>query len=178
MTRKTLVTLHMYLSAFFAPFIIMVSVSGGLYLLGIKGEVVQESIYSGAGEVELQSPALKSQVEQVLVGAGVSEYSFEYVKVSGSTLYTRPTTRDHYVIKLGEGTVEVLSAEPSLQSALIELHKGHGPGLFKTFQKIFALGLLLIIVSGLWLGLSAVGLRRRTLLTSAAGTAVFLLLAL
>ena len=60
----------------------------------------------------------------------------------------------------------------------MELHMGHGPGLFKNFQKMFALGLLLIILSGLWLGLSSSGLRRRTLVISSAGAAVFLLLAL
>ena len=110
--------------------------------------------------------------------AGVRDYSFEYVKVKGTTLYTRPTTRDHYVIKLANGHAEVSSASPNLQSSMIELHKGHGPGRFKTFQKIFSLGLLLIILTGLGLGISATRLRSSTLLTTTAGTLVFFALAL
>ncbi|MCZ6827986.1 MAG: hypothetical protein O7F73_00065 [Gammaproteobacteria bacterium] len=52
-------------------------------------------------------------------------------------------------------------------------------GDLKTFQKVFALGLLFIAGSGLWLGLSASGLRRRILITSLlAGTALFLALVL
>ena len=39
MNRKTLITIHMYLSAFFAPMVLLVAISGGLYLIGIKGSV-------------------------------------------------------------------------------------------------------------------------------------------
>ena len=42
MSRAFLVTVHMYLSAFFAPFILMVAISGGLYLAGIKGDRSEE----------------------------------------------------------------------------------------------------------------------------------------
>ena len=176
--RKRLITLHMYLSAFFAPFVVMVAVSGGLYLIGDKGEVAQTSIYKGPAVLETGSPKLKSEVEALLAKAGVRDYSFEYVKVKGTTLYTRPTTHDHYVIKLADGNAEVLSAVPNLQSSMIELHKGHGPGRFKTFQKVFSLGLLFIILTGLGLGISAPGLRNSTLVTTIAGTLVFLALAL
>ncbi|MEH6569550.1 MAG: hypothetical protein V7709_10765, partial [Halioglobus sp.] len=55
-------------------------------------------------------------------------------------------------------------------------HKGHGPSAFKTFQKAFAVGLLFIILSGLWLGISAGRLRQSTLLTATAGALVFALL--
>lgn len=179
MNRKTLITIHMYLAAFFAPFVLLVSISGGLYLVGVKGEVQQASIYEQARpHLDTKSPDLKGEVERLLADAGVEGYSFEYVKVSGSRLFTRPTSREHYVINQGAGSVEVIHAQPSLQSRLVELHKGHGPTAFKTFQKVFALGLLCVILSGLWLGLSAAHLRRKTLLTAAGGVAVFLLLAL
>jgi hypothetical protein len=59
---------------------------------------------------------------------------------------------------------------------MIELHKGHGPSAFKTFQKAFAVGLIFIILSGLWLGISASRLRQSTLLTAISGAVVFALL--
>jgi hypothetical protein len=43
---------------------------------------------------------------------------------------------------------------------------------------VFAVGLIAIILSGLWLGLSAQKLRRTTLLTTGAGAIVFGLLLL
>jgi len=179
MNRKLLVTIHMYLSSFFAAFVFMAAISGGLYLLGIKGEVQQESIYQGQlSGLNATAASLDCDIADLLVQAGVSDYEFEYIKVKGNTLYTRPTSRVHYVIKLGADQVEVIHADPSLQAALMELHKGHGPTAFKTFQKLFALGLVLIISSGLWLGLSAKGLRRNILLSSLIGGAVFLALVL
>ena len=69
-----------------------------------------------------------------------------------------------------------IHARPSLQSRMIELHKEHGPSAFKTFQKAFAVGLIFIILSGLWLGISAARLRRSTLLTATAGAVMFVLL--
>jgi len=179
MNRKLLITIHMYLSAFFAPAVLLVAISGGLYLLGVKGQVEQESIYSSQeATLDTQSASLKSDVATLLAKAGVQDYSFEYVKTKGSTLYTRPTSADHYVITLQDDGVEIVHASPSLQSRMVELHKGHGPTLFKTFQKAFALGLVLIILTGLWLGISAARLRKSTLLTAGAGAAVFVLLLL
>jgi hypothetical protein len=167
----------MYLAAFFAPAVLLVAISGGLYLVGIKGEVEQEAIYSSTdASIDSNSASLDSDVAALLADAGVESYSFEYVKVSGSTLYTRPTSSDHYIIKLNGSAVEVIHAQPSLQSRMIELHKGHGPAAFKTFQKVFSVALVFIILSGLWLGISAARLRRSTLLTTAGGALLFALL--
>lgn len=166
----------MYLAAFFAPAVLLVATSGGLYLVGIKGQVEQESIYKGGITIDSNSASLDADVESLLSTAGVTAYNFEYVKVKGDTLYTRPTSTEHYIIKTGANGTEVIHARPDLQGKMIELHKGHGPELFKTFQKAFAVALIFIILSGLWLGLAAARLRKSTLLTAAAGTLVFVLL--
>lgn len=178
MNRKLFITIHMYLSAFFAPAVLLVAISGGLYLLGIKGQVEQETIYSSDTAIDVKSSSLDADVSALLAAAGAGSYSYEYVKVSGSKLYTRPTSSDHYIIQPSEDGVDVIHARPSLQSRMIELHKGHGPGAFKTFQKIFALGLIFIMLSGLWLGISAARLRKSTLLTAAAGSVAFVILLL
>ena len=177
MDRKLLITIHMYLAAFLAPAVLLVAISGGLYLTGVKGKVEQETIYSSTTvSIDSESASLHADVATLLAAAGVASYSFEYVKVKGASLYTRPTSADHYIIKSSAGGVEVIHARPSLQSRMIELHKGHGPVAFKTFQKIFAVGLVFIILSGLWLGISAARLRRSALLSATAGAVDFTLL--
>jgi len=179
MNRKLLITVHMCLSAFFAPAVLLVAISGGLYLIGIKGEVTQEVIFqSNEIMIDSDSASLHADVANLLSIAGVRSYTFDYVKVKGTSLYTRPTSSDHYVIKIKPGQLELIHAHPDLQSRLIELHKGHGPPAFKTFQQVFALGLVIIILTGLWLGISATRLRRSTLLTLSAGAVVFGLLLL
>lgn len=177
MNRSLFISIHMYLSAFFAVFVLLVATSGGLYLLGVKGTVAKEPVYTGldasALTTALDDPGeLKRAVADLLAEGGVDGYDFEYVKVKGSTLYTRPTSRAHYVIELGD-EVSVTRAEPSLQAAMMELHMGHGPTAFKTFQKFFAGGLIFVILSGLWLGLSSSRLRGRTLAACGVGAAAF-----
>lgn len=179
MNRKTLVSIHLYLAAFFAPFVIMVAISGGLYLAGVKGSLDSEIIFSGErAPLNTTAPDLQEQVSALLAGVGVGDYRFEYIKVKGDTLYTRPTSRAHYVIRQGEGQMEISAASPSPINALVELHKGHGPGLFKQVQKAFSLGLLIVMLSGLWLGLASPTLKIRTLALSMAGTIIFALAAL
>ncbi len=176
MNRSLFITIHMYLSAFFAVFVLLVATSGGLYLAGYKGVVESTEVYSGEdteGLSALSGEALEKAVVELLGRAGVDGYRFEYVKVKGADLYTRPTSRAHYKIELDDQEVTVLRREPNLQSAMMELHMGHGPLAFKTFQKIFALGMLFIILSGLWLGLSAERLRVRTLAAAGSGAALF-----
>lgn len=174
MSRALLVTIHMYLSSFFAPAVLLVAISGGLYLVGIKGEVIEEPIYSMSEvTIDTESATLKSDVLALLGDAGVTGYSFEYVKVKGDILYTRPTSTGHYMIRLDSSGATVIHAQPSLQKRMIELHMGHGPTAFKTFQKFFAAGLLFIILSGLWLGISSAKLRTSTVLTLGAGAVVF-----
>ncbi len=177
MDRKLLISIHMYLSAFFAPAVLLVAISGGLYLIGIKGEVQETFIYqSSEATIDSDSPSLKDDVTALLAEAGIESFDFEYVKVKGSTLYTRPTSTEHYILKLGDDGVEVVHGVPSLQKRMIELHMGHGPTAFKTFQKFFAVGLVFVMISGMWLGLSAKHLRRSTALTVGAGAVLFGLL--
>ena len=94
MDRKLLITIHMYLAAFFAPAVLLVAISGGLYLAGVKGTVEQETIYSSSDvNIDNNSATLDADVAALLATAGVKSYSFEYIKVSGATLYTRPVRR-------------------------------------------------------------------------------------
>jgi len=61
---------------------------------------------------------------------------------------------------------------------MMELHKGHGPTAFKTYQKLVALALMAVVFGGFFVGLLAANYRRKTLIASGLGVIVFLLLAL
>jgi len=60
----------------------------------------------------------------------------------------------------------------------MELHKGHGPSLYKWLEKAFAAALILIMLSGLYLGLQSPMLKQKTMVLSGAGLLVFVVLAL
>ena len=178
MTRTLLIKLHLYLSAFFSAAIILVAVSGGLYLIGIKGSIEQTTLGTvSSGQQLLQDPS-EVAVQAALTSLGVADFEFEYVKQKGSQLITRPTTRPFYTLSIDGNEALVEYNEPSLQKRMIELHMGHGPTPYKTYKQVFAAGMLFIILSGLWLGLSSARLRLSTAVISSTGVLLFLWLAL
>ncbi|MCW8877439.1 MAG: hypothetical protein OQK51_10305, partial [Kangiellaceae bacterium] len=99
----------------------------------------------------------------------------------GNNFFTRPTNREYYVIRVKnrgkEQGIEITHQKPDFIKSMVELHKGHGPTIFKTFQKVVAVGLLFILISGLWLGLTAPRLRKITMGLASGGLAAFLLFA-
>ena len=178
MARAVLIKLHLYFSAFFAAAIVLVAVSGGLYLIGIKGSVEQTLVGTlDSGEALLADPS-PAAVKAALAAVGVKDFTFDYVKKKGSQLITRPTTRPYYTLDVGDGRVTVHYNAPSIQKRMIELHMGHGPSAYKTYQQFFAAGMLFVMLSGLWLGLSSDRLRTTTLITSGSGLLLFVVLVL
>jgi hypothetical protein len=174
--RATIIKLHLFVAAFLAPILLMVAVSGGLYLIGSKGTT--ERIVLTVPEMVVfddEAADLEAEVSSLLKQLGQST-DFEYLKTSGKTLITRPTSRIGFEISRTDTGLSVVEVRPDWIKTIVELHKGHGPTRFKTFQKVMAVGLLFIVLSGLWLGLTAKGLRKSTLLTSAAGLIIFIIL--
>lgn len=172
--RSLWVKIHLYVAAFFLPMLLAMATSGGLYLIGVKGSVDSSPVSLSATQtLTSDSDTLESDVREFLNANGI-DHDFEYIKVSGNTLITRPTSSDYYEITLHENEVHATLNRPDLIKSLVELHKGHGPLLFKDLQKLMAIGLLIVLLSGFWLGASSAGLRIPTLLTTAAGLLVFL----
>lgn len=173
--RQLWIKIHLFLAAFFLLPLLMMGTSGGLYLLGIKGSVEKTPVaLSEPFKIDPSSATLADDIRDIFDANDIS-HKFEYIKTSGSTLITRPTSRTHYEFDLTKAAVS--RAEPDLIKTIVELHKGHGPLLFKDLQKVMALGLLFVLLSGFWLGVSATGLRIKTLITTAFGGIVFVLLA-
>lgn len=182
MSRKLLINIHLYLAAFMAPILIMIAISGGLYLMGYKGTVESNSLYKGKlSEFNVNAEDLDSEVNRFLKAQGV-EANFDYAKKGGSSVFTRPTSREYYVIRIKdkgkEQGIELFHQKPDFVKTIVELHKGHGPTIFKTFQKFVAFGLVFILVSGLWLGLTAPKLKKITISLASGGFGVFILFSL
>ena len=175
MNRRQLVSLHLYCSSFFAAMLIMAAVSGGGYLLGYKGEFPETEIGTLSTEDYAVTEGMAvDDVLAILAAAGVTDYDFEYSVQRGDTLVTRPTSRRHFRLAQRGGALQITEVQPNLQASLVELHKGHGPQNFKTLSKFLAAGLLFIMITGVWLGLSSPALRRSTALSVGLGVAVFI----
>ena len=90
--RRKLIQLHLYVAAFFLPMLVAMAVSGGLYLTGNKGSTARTPIEITAPKaLSVSSQTLEADVRAFLK-ANQIDHDFEYLKVSGSTLMTRPTS--------------------------------------------------------------------------------------
>ena len=179
MNRKLLVTLHLYLAAFFTPMVLLVGITGGLYLFGIKsaGETTQVAALAGQTlNVPKEAAQAKEYIDGLLQQATI-EHSYDYVRAQGPAATTRPTHRTHFQLRQADDGIQINKVEPNLMMTMLELHKGHGPQWFRTFEMIFALGLVLVMLTGFWLGLQSPMLRKPTLLLTVGGTVVAGLLA-
>ncbi len=178
MSRKLIITIHLALAAFFTPILLIIGLSGGLYLIGEKGSVEKQEIYRGdlAG-YDFKDKNRENQIRQFIKSHNI-EHDFEYAKGGSDFGITRPTSKQHLLFQLEQDQLVVTKRTPNFIATIVELHKGHGPTAFKTFQKFVALGLFFILASGLFLGLTSPSLRKKTVAISGLGLITFLFFAL
>lgn len=176
MSRKLMMTIHLYLAAFFAPILLLMAVSGGLYLVGVKGSMDKgDPVFVNGATIDAEGDT-KAQIKTLLDEAGFSS-RFESVKDRGDKFQTRPSSRDHFEITPNEAGVSITPVSPSLVAAMMELHMGHGPKLYRSVEIVMALGLVLILLSGLIIGIKSPLLKTPTVAVSAAGIIIFIVLA-
>lgn len=175
MKRPLLIKIHLYLSAFFAPFLLLMAITGTCYLLGYKGSVDKQLVSKIATNgVELDQKQVEEHIKKI-----APEYSYEYIKVKPGVFYTRPTTRTYYEIKKRPGNeYAVFKATPNFLASIIEVHKGHGPKLLKLLEKVLGFVLILILISGVWLALQLKRDRKVTLVLVGSGFLVLLVMIL
>ncbi|PHS37490.1 MAG: hypothetical protein COA91_09855 [Robiginitomaculum sp.] len=176
--RQILVTLHLLFAGFMAPAFLLVAISGGLYLLGFKGQTTAQVVeLPASASLDFTSKTLEADVRALLADAGV-EHRFEYVKTRGDDkIHLRPTSRRYIEMQQTNAGLTAALVTPNLQAAMMELHSGHGPKLFKLYQKFVAAALLLVIFGGVMVGLLARAYRRKTIAALGFGTLVFWVLA-
>lgn len=171
--RKLLVTLHLIFAGLLTPAFLLLAITGGNYLLGNKGSMEKTPIaLSADSALDFGSDTIKDDIIKLLAANNV-EHSFEYVKNRGNVIQLRPTSRKYIELKQTDSGVTASWVKPSLQAGLMELHKGHGPKLFKTYSKIVALGLIGVVLGGFLVGFLAPAYRRRTLMATGIGTLLF-----
>ena len=177
MNRKLIMTLHLYLAALFTPVMLILAASGGLYLFGYKGEMEKGTpVFVDKVSLFDETGNTHDRVKNLLVEVGLDD-DFEYIKQRGKKIQTRPTSRDHYEITEHKGGVKIVPVSPDLQASMLELHKGHGPKIFKTLEKVVAVGLFLILFTGLVIGLMSPLFKKPTVIISFMGIIIFVLAA-
>ncbi len=63
MNRKLLITIHMYLSAFFAPAVLLVAISGGLYLQDLHWRIKPLSLFVGQLRYKIEASPVSGFID-------------------------------------------------------------------------------------------------------------------
>ena len=177
-TRRLLINLHLIFAGLMAPAFLLVAVSGGLYLIGNKGETVNTPVVLPAGsKLDFTSSTLEAEVRDLLAAGGI-DHSFEYIRNRGATIELRPTSRTYLSLSQTPDGLTATRHVPYFQKSMIELHKGHGPSLFKLYQKFVALFLIGVVLGGVLVGLLSKAYRGKTIAALTVGSVLFLILAL
>lgn len=176
--RRNLTILHLLLAAFFFPVALMFAFTGGLYTLAIKGgyeEVLQPVVVDEALKPELA--ALVSLAERELQAAGLAVPSGgASVKKAGTSFELEWTGVDRDVVL--RPTADPLRAELIIKNTgpwrhLVQLHKAKGSVVAKGISVAWAVGLVVILGSGLVMAWTAPPFRSLALRASGAGLATF-----
>jgi hypothetical protein len=177
-TRNFLVKCHLWAAGLLAPLFLLVAYTGGAYLLDFKGEVEETPLTVPAGiALDPESPTVEDEVRQVLA-ANRLDIAFDYLRMGDGSITTRPTSRSFVSLERDDaGVWSATLNEPNLQYSLIELHKGHGPALYRYYQILAAVVLFLVVLGGLVVGWLAPAYRRATAIGLGTGTVAFALLA-
>jgi hypothetical protein len=169
---------HNYLSMFFLPVALLYAVTGGLYIMGVKGGTDRQVI-----EVATEQPlpqdagTLQAFVEAHLQGRGLRLPEGNAQFARGRFLWGQPSGY-HVMLEPLEGSTgtRILCNTPGLHSRMVMLHKAKCGTPFKVLSIAFAAAMTLIYLSGIVIGWRAVSLRKTFMAALAGGTLVTLIL--
>ena len=175
-SRNLLILIHLFLAAFLAPSFLLVGTTGALKLVGVEPSIEDiDLILPADTQLDPDSPTLEQDIGAILAAQNI-HLDIESVRSRDGNMTTRPTSRTFARINQTPDGLKASLHKPGLHYAMMELHKGHGPALFKIYHLIAGIALFLVIVGGLVVGLLARPYRRKTLGSLAFGTVVFLIL--
>lgn len=168
-----MINLHLILAALFLPLLLLMPLTGALYILGYKGDQVKTEAFSINAVVPDNEKDQERFFREKFKEMGV-DYDFEYIRSNKNEFTFRPTTKLYY-LALREGEkITFTKVEPNLLYSLIELHKSHGPLMMKWFQAVFGLALILTTLSGLWLAITVKAYRAPTFISFGIGSLIIL----
>lgn len=177
-TRSTLMKAHSLLAAFILPVAIMFFLTGALYTWGIKGDY-DTTTY----EIDLKTPIQDNLSE--LVTLATKELTKHKIEApTGQAKIKR--IGDAFKLEWTGSKVDIIiepTSKPSIAKLhiketswhrqFVQLHKAKGGKPFKVYAVVFAIALLLLLISGFTMAWQTPKLRKLTLTSASLGLVVF-----
>lgn len=176
--RKYLILAHLWFAGIMAPAFALHAISGGLNLMNMNGEARTERVALPVGAtLDFQSVSLEEDVRELLKKANL-KYDFESVRKRGDVIQLRPTSKTYFEFRQTQQGLSASRVKPDTIRSMMALHKGHGPKIFQSYQKLVAILLVGIVLGGILIGLMAKAYRLQTIIAVVAGMVIFGVLAM
>lgn len=179
MKRTQLISIHLILAAVLLPAIAMYAITGGLYTWGFKGGYDTQTFklpvatpLQGdlASLITFAQQELDKQQHPYPSGAAKlksTEHSHVLEWTGSESDISLTTTKGSQLVRL-----EVKDTSGYRQ--LVQLHKAKGGTMFKIYGAFMAIGLLVILISGVLMGLGMPKYRTTTLFSLGAGIVILM----
>lgn len=173
-SRLKIVQLHMLLSSFILPAVLLYIVSGALYTLGVKGHVAKQTFTVALEKPFAPDLALLSGVaEKALVERALPVPEGDpYLKKSKGGYKFRWDDL-HYAVTLvankDNRSVALTYRERSVLTQVMRIHRAESGMTFKIVSIMAVAGLLLVFASGLYMAYTVPKFRNPSLLAIGLG---------
>ncbi len=164
---------HAYLSCFFLPFALLITLTGLLYLFDIKGGASQEFEYNS--ETELTFPLEESLAKKYIVEYFSNEELSRHLPLPENYFLDGDVQgwwdfHDEVVlIPLKDKRLKIVVEKNSFWRQLLYIHKGIAGDIFIVFGILFGISLLFSLISGSIVALAMPKLKRNAAVFMTAG---------
>lgn len=176
--QRTLTTIHLFLAAFFLPVAVMFAATGALYTVSIKGSYEETSRPLTLSQpLTAELSVLTGLVEAALDAQGIPHPTgAASVKKAGTSFELEWTGAERDVVL--KPTSDPLVATLVIKDTtpwrhLVQLHKAKGGDVARGISVLWAIGLVVILLTGLLMAWNVPAYRRKAIGAGLAGIVTF-----
>lgn len=176
--RNRLTTLHLLLATLLLPAALLFLITGGLYTWGIKGDqatTTHDLVLAAPLNADLDAQLAVVRAELVRLGLSEPSGDPSLRKQPGKLLVDWTGSEIDVQLESAEGAsaAKLTVKEASAYRRFVQLHKAKGGVFFKVYATIFAVSLLLLLITGCWMAWQMPKFRGLALASSGAGVLLF-----
>jgi hypothetical protein len=171
--RQFFIQAHLIMGSLFLPLMLLLPLSGVLYLSDLEGEMTKTEAFRIA-ELPPEAPADQESFFREQFKKQNIDYKFESLRARGDEFNFNPRGYTHYVVSKENGGLVFYKVVPSFLKRLNELHTGHGKEIMRVYEVLCGFAMILIALSGIWLAATAKAYRKPMLISFSLGCAIII----
>lgn len=154
MTTASWVKIHGYISMFFLPMAFIYAVTGALIIVNERGNLAKEQHVLPLNQASFEDLAAQKQlISEFLRTRGEKDLPAGELKFSRGEIYWGQPSSINLSLKKGEKEGEAILdlRKPDFLFSLVILHRARGGRLFDYFGFAFAVAMIIMYISGIFI---------------------------